>query len=476
MHLSKLLFFVLFLLLCFNSEGKIRMASIFSDNMVLQQQSDVRVWGWSTPGSRVTLSCSWTKNSYSTRANQQGQWQVTLSTHSAGGPYTMTVSDGKALTLTNIMIGEVWLCSGQSNMEMPMKGFLGQPVTGSNMIILKSGNNRIRMLTVPRNSKAEPVDSFKANWVEAAPETVAEFSATGYYFGKLLNEMLDVPVGLINVSFGGSCIQAWMSKETTVDFEDKKIPESDDAITRNDRNRFPSVLFNGMLSPVIGYGIRGAIWYQGETNYKESVLYEQLFPSMVADWRTRWGIGEFPFYYCQIAPFDYSRFNQTDNKPEYNSAFLRDAQRKCAGIIPNSAMAVLMDCADFDNIHPADKDKAGERLALLALSSTYGLKGFASASPEYKAIEINGSTVTVSFDHVPNGITSFGHDVTAFELAGEDKIFYQATAFVRGKSVILSSPRVKEPVAVRYAWKDYIKAEIFNTEGLPLSSFRTDDW
>lgn len=459
----------------FTANATVKLPAIFTDNMVLQQQSNPAIWGWTDDKTTVKVTTSWNNETYETKSDNNGKWKLEVSTPEAGGPYAIAITDGEMLTLNNVMLGEVWLCAGQSNMEMPMKGFTGQPVTGSNMDILKSKNPNIRMISVPRNADIVPQTDFEGSWKEASPETVANFSATGYYFGRLVNEMMDVPIGLIDVSYGGSCIQAWMSRETSVPFEDKGLPESNDDF-KKERNRTPVGLFNGMLHPIIGYGIKGCIWYQGETNYREPDLYEELFTTMVNEWRNLWGVGDFPFYYCQIAPFNYAQFTPYDLKEKDNSAYLRDAQRKCALTIPNVAMAVLMDCADCENIHPADKHLAGERLALLALAKSYSLKGFGYASPEFNAFEVVGSTVVVSFNNVPNGITSFGEEITTFEIAGADKRFYPATVFKRNKSVVLSSPHVKEPVAVRYAFQDCVKGQVFSTEGLPLSSFRTDDW
>ena len=399
---------------------------------------------------------------------------MNVTTPSYGGPYTMTISDGTPVTLSNILIGEVWLCAGQSNMEMPMIGFRGQPVSGSNMAILKSKNPNIRLLTVPRKSKAEPQDNFEGAWVEAMPQNVAQFSATGYFFGRLLNEMLDIPVGLICVSYGGSCVQAWMSKEIAVPFEDKMIPKKDEEIKVP--NRTPTALFNGMLHPVIGYTLKGAIWYQGETNYIEPDQYLEMFPKMVEEWRTLWGCGEFPFYYAQIAPFDYTVFRTNEIVEKHNSAYLRDAQRKAMEVIPNSGMAVLLDTGEKECIHPKNKEAAGTRLALWALADTYGMSGFSWKSPSFKEMSVEGAVVTVSFNDAEEGITSYGKEVTQFEVAGEDKRFYPAQVQMRTKSLLLSSPRVKKPVAVRYAFKDYVEAQLFNNAGLPLSSFRTDNW
>ncbi|WP_340114673.1 sialate O-acetylesterase [Maribellus mangrovi] len=469
-----LIMFFVFCLLGFQSNAKVKLPALFADHMVLQQQAEVAVWGWSDPNANIAVKGSWNEETVETRADKDGNWKLMLQTPEAGGPYELTISDGEAITINNVMIGEVWICSGQSNMEMPMKGFRGQPVQGSNMDILKSENHNIRMITVPRNAQTTPQDNFEAKWKEADAAAVRNFSATGYHFGKLLYEMLDVPIGLIEVSWGGSCIQAWMSKETSTAFEDKGIPAPGDSILVE--NRTPTVLFNGMVNPVIGYGIKGCIWYQGETNYQEPESYLELFPKMVKEWRTLWGIGEFPFYYAQIAPFDYSVFTPDEPKGKYNSAYLREAQLKAMDLIPNSGMAVLMDLGEETCIHPKRKKEGGERLALWALAKTYGFRDFSYQSPSYNAIEVKGSQVIVSFNNAANGLTTFGKELSGFEIAGENKVFYPATAFLRTKSVILSSPRVEKPVAVRYCFKDFEFGNLFGTDGLPVSSFRSDDW
>jgi sialate O-acetylesterase len=281
-------------------------------------------------------------------------------------------------------------------------------------------------------------------------------------------------VGLLHVSYSGSNIEAWMDASWLKEFNIKDIPSRNDSIKIP--NRTPTLLYNGMLHSVIGYGIKGCIWYQGESNYTDPDLYEKLFEKMVKAWRAQWGLGDFPFYYAQIAPFNYGQLPQTDRKEKYNSAYLRDAQRKAMKTIPNSGMAVLMDTGEENNIHPANKKAAGQRLAYWALGKTYGVKGFTYASPTYDHMEIKDSTIVISFDHVPNGITSFGAALTCFEIAGKDKNFYPATAILGRKSVTVSSPEVKDPVAVRYAFKDFVKGDLFGTNGLPVSSFRTDDW
>ncbi|QDH79009.1 sialate O-acetylesterase [Echinicola soli] len=457
------------------SIAEVTLPSIFTDNMVLQQQMDAPIWGWADPGATVEITTSWDEKKYTLTANSDGEWKTKLSTPEAGGPFTISISDGQSITLDNVLIGEVWLCSGQSNMEMPLKGFPGQPIIGGNEAIVNSKNPQIRLITVPRKATVQPQENFEGAWEEADPSTVSDFSATAWFFGTQIQQALDVPVGLVHVSWGGSNIEAWMSEQMLEDFKDEiKIPQSEDEI--DVPNRTATALFNGMITPVAGYGIKGTIWYQGESNNGRPDQYEELMVTMVNEWRKLWDVGEFPFYYAQIAPFDYGMFSPNEVIEKNNSAYLRDAQRKAMHRIPNSGMAVLMDIGQKDNIHPADKKTGGHRLAYWALAQAYDLKGFEYAGPEFKAMEIKGSTVIVSLDHVPNGITSYGKEVTSFELAGEDKKFYPATAVLRRKSVMLSSPHVDKPVAVRYAFKDFVVGEIFSNGGIPMSSFRTDEW
>lgn len=473
---NRVAFILLFVCLTvFNSRAEIKLSALFADHMILQQKTEVAIWGWSSEKTSVDVTGSWNGETVTIKSDKDGKWKGTLTTPSYGGPFELTVSEEGCdpLIIHNVMVGEVWLCSGQSNMEMPMKGFRGQPVVGSNMDILKSENDQIRVITIPRNSQTVPQENFKAKWKVADAAAIRNFSATGYYFGSLLYEMLDIPIGLIEVSYGGSCVQAWMSKQTSVSFEDKQVPNEGDEIPVV--NRTPTVLFNGMLNPVIGYGIKGCIWYQGETNYQEPDRYEELFQTMVAEWRELWDIGDFPFYYAQIAPFDYSVFYK-NGEEKYNSAYLRDAQRKAMDKIPNCGMAVLMDLGQKDCIHPSDKKTGGERLALWALGQTYGVRDFSYKSPTFNAFEVKGSQMIVSFNNASNGLTTFGKELTGFEIAGENKVFYAATTFLRAKSVILSSPHVEKPVAVRYAFKDFTVGTLFGTDGLSVSSFRSDDW
>ncbi|HVF97074.1 MAG TPA: sialate O-acetylesterase [Flavisolibacter sp.] len=453
--------------------AQVKLASLFTDNMVLQQQSKVGIWGWASPGKNIRVTPSWSNKAATTRADNQGKWRVYLTTPVAGGPYSITVHDGQPTVLKNVMIGEVWLCSGQSNMEMPLKGFRGQPIIGSNDAILKSANKNIRVYTVPRSVKTSPQDtSKKSEWKEATPETISNFSATAYFFGKDLHELLNVPIGLINDSYGGSPVEAFMDAATLREFPEIKLPTPKDSATAN--NRTPTTLYNGMIHPVVGYGIKGFIWYQGESNQDRAAQYETLFPAMVKQWRREWGNDSLPFYFAQIAPFNYNSL--PNGAAPFNSAHLRDAHRKAVGKIANSGMAVLMDIGEEKNIHPAAKKQVGERLALLALAKTYGLKGFGFESSAYDTLVISNGIADVKFKNAENWLTSYGKELALFEVAGKDKIFYPAKGVIYRSSVMVSSPQVKEPVAVRYAFKDFTVGELFSTEGLPVSSFRTDNW
>jgi sialate O-acetylesterase len=449
--------------------AEVKLPAIFTDNMVLQQQTDASIWGKASTNATVRVSTSWNGKSYSARADKDGNWKVKVTTPLAGGPYTVTVNESNTIILKNVMIGEVWICSGQSNMEMPMKGFRAQPITGSNEFIATSSNNQIRLITVPRTTSLAPMDDFKGNWKTCEPENVSEFSATAYFFGLMLNKTLKVPVGLICTSWGGTRIEPWISENGFKKFDWVKLPDKTQPLTGNSIQQTPTVLFNAMINPLVGYGIRGAIWYQGESNRNEPAQYQQLLPGLVENWRSVWNVGEFSFYYVQIAPFDYGPTG-------LNSAYLREAQLKASTAIPNIGMVCIMDTGEKDIIHPANKKAAGDRLAYQALVKTYGKKGYAADGPVLKEMKVEGPVVKLTFDNAVNGLASLGKELSCFEVAGANKRFYPAKAFVTNPGITIFCPYVAEPVAVRYAFKDFITGDLFNTEGIPASSFRTDTW
>lgn len=453
----------------------VKLPSFFSDGMVLQQQANTSIWGWAKPGATIKTTTSWNKRSYSVTADDKGKWNVKVATPVAGGPYSISVSDGEPVTINNILIGEVWLCGGQSNMEMPMKGFRDQPVIGSNDAVFNSTNDQLRVYTIPRAVERQAKDTSKSSvWKTARPEIISNFSATAYYFGRLLQQQLKIPVALINLTYGGSPAEAFMNAESLKAFPEIAVPPATG--TEKLTNKNATTLYNGMVHPVAGYTIKGCIWYQGETNYDRPAQYEKLFPAMVAFWRNEWGQGNFPFYFAQIAPYDNSIYPQGNLNPRINSAYLRDAQRRALSSIPAAGMIVLMDAGEEKNIHPANKEIVGKRFAYLALGDSYGFKGFAYQSPLFDSLLINGNTATIKFKNAVNGLTGFGKPITQFEIAGADKNFYPAQAIIYRGTIQLSSPQVATPVAVRYAFKDFIVGELFSTEGYPVSSFRTDDW
>jgi len=455
--------------------AKVTLPSFFSDNMVLQQKTEVAIWGWAKPNATVQLTSSWNKKKYSVQSDQSGKWKLKITTPEAGGPYEIMISDGEAITLHNILIGEVWFCSGQSNMEMPMKGFRDQPIKGSNEAIFNSTNDQIRIYTVPRAVEKFLKDTTKTSfWKSASPENISNFSATAYFFARLLQQQLKVPVAVINDSYGGSPAEAFMSIEALKGFPEIKIHTPTDTFRLNNRNA--TVLYNGMIHGIAGYTIKGCLWYQGESNFDRPDQYEKLFPAMITQWRNEWGQGDFPFYFAQIAPYSNPQYQAATRNEKLNSAYLRDAQRKAALKIPNSGIVVLMDNGEEFGIHPADKETVGKRFAYLAFGDTYKMKGFAYQSPSIDSFLVNGNIATIKFKNVPNGLTSYGKTLTQFEIAGSDKVFRPAIANIRAGTIVLSSPLVTTPVAVRYAFKDFIVGELFSTEGYPVSSFRTDDW
>lgn len=472
MKQKRTLWFVAFLIVTIHIKAEIRLPSIFSDNMLLQQDTDVKIWGWGDKDDSLIIEPSWTSNKYKVIVDKNSKWELKIKTPQASyKPYCITISTStEKVMLNNVLIGEVWLCTGQSNMEMPMKGFKNQPVEGGNLDILKSKNKNLRLLTVKRTSKLTPQDDFIGNWSETSPLVVKDFSAVAYYFGELVQEILDVPVGLIVSSWGGSWLESWMSKEMLYDFKKVKIPlkETDIEVP----NRTATALYNGMINPLVGFSIKGCLMYQGESNYDRADNYASLLQTMVKGWRKLWKQGDFPFYYCQIAPYD----NPPEAHGDFNGAYLREAQLQALDLIPNSGMAVLMDIGEENCIHPKNKKQVGERLALLALGQTYEKEGFAYKSPTLKTYEVKDSKMILSFNDAPMWLTSYNKELSEFEIAGQDKVYYPAKAKIKRSKIEVWSEKVLNPVAVRYAFKDFVVGDLFSTEGLPISGFRTDDW
>jgi sialate O-acetylesterase len=465
--------------------GQIKLPALIGDNMVLQQQSRAPLWGWADPGTTVTVQGSWdTKAVARAKAGEDGKWMVRVKTPAAGGPYEVTITGKQTTVLHNVLIGEVWVCSGQSNMEMPLSGWSGAPLLHSTEEINAARYPQIHLFTVKRNIAFQPQQDCDGQWAECTPETAASFSATAYFFGRQLYEKLHVPIGLIHSSWGGTVAEAWTSESAL-----RKLGDFDQALNRadslaphvdqirqqhqQDKNsrsvvdnpNTVTVLYNGMIAPLIPFSIRGAIWYQGEANVGRAQQYERLFPTMIADWRHRWQEGNFPFYFVQIAPYPYGGDST-------KAAALRDAQRKSLHV-PHTGMVVTLDIGNPKNIHPANKQEVGRRLSLWALANTYGLKDIVYSGPLYAGMKINGSTIRVSFDHADGGLMAKGGTLGHFEIAGADGHFVPAQAHIAGQQVIVQAQGITAPKAVRYGWSDTAEPHLFNQAGLPASSFST---
>ncbi len=463
-RISGLFFLSFFSTCCF---GKIRLPSIIGNNMVLQQKSKVAFWGKANNNSEVTLTVSWNNRLYKTKSFSDGSWKIYVETPGAGGPYKITISDGGKRILTNIMVGEVWVCSGQSNMEIPMTGYDNQPILNSNNILIRADNPQLRLFHVKRAVSNTPLKDCEGNWQVSAPESASSFSAVGFQFAQALQKILKVPVGIIESSWGGTPIEAWMDKESLAPFQGLRVPLENDPLPPD--RLHPTCLFNAMISPIAGFAIAGFLWYQGETNVPHPSDYDRLMKSMVLEWRKLWKRGSLPFYYVQIAPWIYRADRDS-------VAILRERQQKAQDEIPHSGMVVSIDKGNEFTIHPPDKTAIADRLLYWALAQTYRKKGVACQSPLYKDMKTRGDTITITFTNAPHGFTSYDQEINGFEIAGKDKIFHSAKAIIYRNSIQVRSDETTNPVAVRYAFKDWVIGNLYNTEGLPVAPFRTDDW
>jgi len=629
----------------------VKLPAIFGDNMVLQQKNDVAVWGWADAGEKIEVLGSWMKSPATTKADKEGKWQIKIKTPKAGGPYTLTIKGNNTITLQNVLVGEVWICSGQSNMEWPVKS-----VDKAEQEIQAADFPQIRLFTVKKTSSPQSKQDCTGQWKVCSPETVGSFSAVGYLFGREIHQKINVPVGLINTSWGGTPVEAWTSEKTLKSFKDydpiikmiqnpppiseqtlaqnekalarweeeiaridpgtkenwqdpkmdisdwkdielphpwsgtelekidgivwfrritnlppswaridmelhlgpiddadtvwvngvkigsttvydqerkyiippsalhtgpnivvvrvvdnhgeggftgdeeqmrigpvgadvkacatiaktwkykvsladnKSLPALPKIVTGKFNQRAPTVLFNGMIAPLVPFRIAGAIWYQGEANVARPAEYAKLFPAMIADWRKQWNIGDFPFYWVQIAPYTY------EDKNAGYSAYLRESQMKSLKTVKNGGMAVTMDIGTEDNIHPKNKQDVGKRLALWALAKTYEQKDIAFSGPVYKSMKVEGRNIRLYFDYTQGGLSAREGHLADFVIAGADKKFVPAEAVIDGDTVVVSSPQVQKPTAVRYAWSNWAGGTLFNKEKLPASSFRTDKW
>ncbi len=475
--MKKITFFiiriVLFVNLSFSVSGAtIKLPSIICSNMVLQQNNSVPLWGEGNPNEKFSIFTSWNEEKYHVTIGSDGNWQVNVQTSNAGGPYQIEIrTDSSAIVLENVLLGEVWLCSGQSNMEMPLKGYGGQPVYEANEEILNARFKGIRLFHLEKNTSLEPISNCNGQWEECSPLLVSEFSAVAWFFGKYIHQNLKVPVGLISSNWGGTTSQAWTSKEKLIQFAGEALDNQ--YKNRKKKQDIPSSLFNAMINPITPFHIKGVIWYQGESNRSEPELYAKIFPALIEDWRENWGYN-FPFYFTQIAPYSYKAPDET------GTALIREAQLNTMLNVPNTGMVVTLDIGEKNSIHPPKKKEVGKRLALWALAKNYGIEGIGYTAPVYKSMKVTeDGVVELSFDHLgKSGISMINQNLKYLEIAGEDKVFHTAKAKIlnQGKSVKVWSDNVKNPVAVRYCFKNWCEGTLMGTNGLPVSSFRTDDW
>lgn len=453
-----------FVILFFCSYAEVRLPAVFSDNMVLQQQSAVDIWGWSAPGEKIYVTNSWNNTVDSTKATGFARWKLSINTPAAGGPYTVTIKASNTIQLKNVMIGEVWVCSGQSNMQW--SGLNGIPEIDAEL--LNANNANIRFFQIPQTTSAYPQDDNPGTWKECNAETLKSFSAVAYFFGKKLQKDLNVPIGLINTSWGGTPAEVWTPAELV-----EKDAELKTAATKlSHYDWWPSLsgsTYNAMIAPITSFNVAGAIWYQGESNVGTFASYDKLMRTMIGGWRSAWK-KELPFYYVQIAPFRYG--------DKHTGALLREAQTKTLGY-PKTGMAVITDLVeDVKDIHPKQKKQVGDRLAGWALAETYGKGGTGHKSPMYNRHEVNKNKIVVHFDHAADGLqlTSGDKKATEFLIAGEDKVFVPADVKIEGSTVVVSSKQVKNPVAVRFSFSNTGMGNIFSKSGLPVNPFRTDNW
>jgi sialate O-acetylesterase len=482
--------------------AEVRLPQLISEHAVLQREAPIHLWGWSQAKEKVRVEFHSQKRS--AVANEHGEWELWLSPESAGGPFTLRVAgeSGAPIIYNDILVGDVWFASGQSNMEMPLKGFNPGTLVKNGAAELAAANlPQVRLLSVAKKTSNFPVDDVSGNWSLCTPETAADFSAVAYFFGRDIQQKEHVPIGLIDSTWGGTPIEAWTSMDAlTADpvlmpvfatwshLADEQTgvaamvaeEKLEDAAAERDHQPKPqhpwhlfseswgpAQLYNGMIAPATRYGIKGVIWYQGESNAPPSraPLYNRLFSTMISDWRFDWKRGDFPFLFVQI-----SSYGSTID----SWGVLRDQQRRTLSVA-NTAMAVTIDVGDPDNVHPADKETVGARLALAAEAMVY-LRGHGTeySGPLYRQMTREGSSVRLYFDHAGSELHARGGKLLGFELAGKDHNFVPASAVIEGQTVVVSSPQVTDPVSVRYGWQNMTDGNLYNTANLPASTFTSE--
>jgi len=457
-------------------DAKVRLHHLIGDNMVLQQKTEARLYGYDDAGKKIKVTTSWDGKDYTVKTGKDGRWEVFVKTPAASfNPYEITFDDGDKVKIGNVLIGEVWVGAGQSNMEMPVRGFDNCPTEDLLGTIADAVNSSaVRFAKIPSVEKMEPQEDAETKWNVVTPNSVIYASATAYFFARMLSRAGNVPVGIIEANKGGSRVESWMSRENLEKYTDE--PLDWDSINTSKYDYHHQLTWgNGTFSPILKYTVKGIIFYQGCSNVgNPGNQYSERLKILVEQWREAFGLGEIPFYFVEIAPYS---GNPADSDKTW-SARLREQQFRASQIIPNSLMITTNDAVypyEVTQIHPAQKRKVGERLASAALNKIYGQKGFPAESPSYESMEIDGDKIYLTFKHMDGGVNRF-MDIDGFEIAGDDHVFHAATCNTDNGKIYVYSDQVKAPVAVRYCFKNFKIGNFGNALGLPLIPFRTDDW
>lgn len=487
---------------CFvpNGHAEVKLPGFLSNHMVLQREQPIHIWGWSAPGEKVSVAFHGTTRD--TAGDELGKWSLYLPPEAAGGPYELSITADNRIVLEDVLVGDVWFASGQSNMEMPLSGWPGAPLKNSTGEVARADHPQIRLLQAPKESSDFPLRDSTATWVVCTPETAAGFSAAAYFFGRDIQSREQVPIGLINSSWGGTVAEAWVSLESIasdaglmplfatraqmmqdqadVPLMQARARREDEAARQAGKTPpphpwhpapeswAPAGLYNGMVAPFTAFPIKGVIWYQGESNSRLSFapLYVKLFPALINDWRTQWQEGRFPFLFVQISSFTSS--------PAESWATIREAQRRALAL-RDTAMVVTVDIGNSDNVHPADKQTVGARLALAAEALAYG-EDLEYSGPLFREARPEAGAMRIWFTHTADGLVAQGGALRGFEVAGADGQFVKADARIDDKTVVVDSARVPEPKYVRYGWANAPDVNLFNSAGLPASPFTSEPY
>jgi sialate O-acetylesterase len=469
---------------CMGGQAKVRLSHLVGDNMVIQQLSDVRLWGWDEPGKTVKVTTSWSSDVVTVKADKDGRWLAKVKSPKASYvPLSITFDDGEQTTINNVLSGEVWVCAGQSNMEMPVKGFWGCPVQGYNDWVIESAHHRaVHSVKVPSIMRMEPQEDAQCQWKECSPQTVGDFSATGYFFARKMHEALDIPVGIIEANKGGTRVESWLTKENLQKYTSEPVDSAGIVAFKPEQDYLRALLWgNGTFNPILNYTVKGIIFYQGCSNVDDpGNQYSERLKLLVQQWRSQFALGEIPFYFVEIAPYHYDDVNGL------KGALLREQQQRAAQIIPNSSLVCTNDLVfpyETTQIHPAQKQQVGERLAYTALNRDYGFEQVLYKSSSYKDMIVKGDRIFIHLQDNYHADAPY-EMIEGFEIAGDDRVFHPAKAqhfWQPGggywdEALVISSPEVKNPVAVRYCFRNFLLGNVKNAANLPLFPFRTDNW